>query len=644
MASFDYVVSDIVGNTSTATVSINYSPVNDTPVANPESLPAIDEDSPGLIFTAAQLLLNDTDVDVDAAGIRDVDNLTVTLGNSAHGRIANLGNGQYRYTPDTNYNGTDFFAYTISDGHGGSDSSYAQVNVRPINDNPVAEIVFGSGNDRDTNRLRDVLSHASDIDGDSLSLNVTGYSGGISSASASGGDLVWRAGSAGSGRIFYDVLDGRGGVASSYADVRIAHVNRPPTVVELTTTFFERADVETRNNNGVAESRFHVELHGHMLAADSDGFIAAYRGDGPPGFRPSSNGNWSIELGWSFWFQGSFDQSFSYEMTAIDNESASVTRAFTVRVFLNVGDASAGVVRPPLLFDLDNNGFELLSYAAGSEARFDVDGDGKKELTSWMAGGDGLLAVDINSDGIIDQSNEISFVDYVEGAKTDLEGLRFFDSDRNGELTANDSQWEQFGIWIDGNADGSHDEGEWQKLDDIGIASIQLTSDGIAQDLGDGNELYGTGQFTWADGTTGEFADLGLSYQDEPELEITVDEILLEQGLGTEEGVFDGDDTLAIQEGLSDNTDAAGTDTDQLAPDQTEDIALAEEEINTDIDSGTSTLPSDAELDRMVHSDVDAIVAQAPKETVTPAPENIDILTESLVNTADNNEEQQLVA
>ncbi|MFW2439267.1 MAG: tandem-95 repeat protein [Arenicellales bacterium] len=645
VASFDYVVSDIVGNTSTATVSIDLTPVNDAPVANPESLPAIDEDSRGLIFTAAQLLLNDTDVDVDTAGIRDMDNLSLTIGNARHGRVTDLGNGQYRYTPDANYNGTDSIAYTISDPQGASDSSFAAITVRSINDNPVAEIVFGSGNDRDTNRLRNVLSHASDVDGDSLSLNVTGYSGGINSASASGGDLVWRANSAGSGRIYYDVLDGRGGVASSYADVRIAHANRPPTVVELTRTNLERADVQTKYNNGVAESRFHVEVHGYMRAIDSDGYIATYeRAASPPGFRMRSDGSWSIELGWSNWFQGSYDQTFNYAIRAIDNESASVTRAFTVRVFLNAGDAYAGVVGPPLLFDLNNNGFELLSYVEGSEARFDLDGDGKRELTSWMAGGDGLLAVDINSDGIIDQSNEISFVDYVEGAKTDLEGLRYFDTDKNDELSANDSQWDQFGIWIDGNSDGNHDEGEWQKLDDIGIASIQLTSDGIAQDLGDGNELYGTGQFTWADGTTGEFADLGLSYQDEPELEITVDEILLEEGLGAEEGVLDGEDPLAIQEGLSDNTDAAGTDTDELAPDQMEDIALAEEEINTDIDSGTSFLPSDAELDRMAHNDVEAIVALAPKETVTPAPENIDILTESLVNTEDNNEEQQLVA
>ncbi len=42
-------------------------------------------------------------------------------------------------------------------------------------------------------------------------------------------------------------------------------------------------------------------------------------------------------------------------------------------------------------------------------------------------GDDGLLTYDKDGDGTIGDGDEISFVSYVEGAQTDLEGLAYFD-------------------------------------------------------------------------------------------------------------------------------------------------------------------------------------------------------------------------
>ena len=50
----------------------------------------------------------------------------------------------------------------------------------------------------------------------------------------------------------------------------------------------------------------------------------------------------------------------------------------------------------PLIFDLDNDGIELLYKG---KVLFDVDFDGDLEITGWTAPDDGLLVMDLNNDG-----------------------------------------------------------------------------------------------------------------------------------------------------------------------------------------------------------------------------------------------------
>jgi hypothetical protein len=57
---------------------------------------------------------------------------------------------------------------------------------------------------------------------------------------------------------------------------------------------------------------------------------------------------------------------------------------------------------------------------------------------------------------------------------------------------------------------------ELQRLDDLGIKSISLTSDGNHQVLADGSVIE-HGQFvvTYTDGTTGRGADVAFEYRDD---------------------------------------------------------------------------------------------------------------------------------
>ncbi len=75
--------------------------------------------------------VNDTDPDGDA--------LDITLNaDVSHGTLVLNADGSFIYTPDADWNGTDNFTYTASDGSGGTDTATVNITVTPVNDAPVA--------------------------------------------------------------------------------------------------------------------------------------------------------------------------------------------------------------------------------------------------------------------------------------------------------------------------------------------------------------------------------------------------------------------------------------------------------------------------------------------------------------------------
>ncbi|MCA3586398.1 MAG: hypothetical protein IOD03_22390, partial [Methylocystis sp.] len=63
-------------------------------------------------------------------------------------------------------------------------------------------------------------------------------------------------------------------------------------------------------------------------------------------------------------------------------------------------------VDDPLMLDLDGDGIETGSLSQSS-AFFDMDGDGFAEKTAWVDADDGLLALDRDGDGRINDSGEL---------------------------------------------------------------------------------------------------------------------------------------------------------------------------------------------------------------------------------------------
>jgi hypothetical protein len=165
----------------------------------------------------------------------------------------------------------------------------------------------------------------------------------------------------------------------------------------------------------------------------------------------------------------------------------------------------------PVVLDLDGDGFAFTPLAA-SAASYDANGDGDRERIAWVGKRDGILSYDKNDDGLISATDEISFVGYREGAKTDLEGLVAFDTNANGKLDAGDAQWGRFKVWTDTNGDGISDHGELVSLDEAGIASISLVSDKIQYEENDVT-VFGIAEVERVDGTKINAADAAFAYK-----------------------------------------------------------------------------------------------------------------------------------
>jgi Ca2+-binding RTX toxin-like protein len=139
---FAYTASD--GSlSSSSTASLDITPVNDGPVANPVTLTAIAEDSGVRVITSAEIL----------AGVTDVDGPTPTISSfaiqSGLGTLTQINATTWSYTPASNDDTSVTFAYTASDGSLSS-SSTATLDITPVNDAPAGTAPAAISVDEDT--------------------------------------------------------------------------------------------------------------------------------------------------------------------------------------------------------------------------------------------------------------------------------------------------------------------------------------------------------------------------------------------------------------------------------------------------------------------------------------------------------------
>lgn len=477
---FNYTVSDGAGGVSQARADVYFNPVNDAPVVNNE-LYAGNQDTT-LYFSTNSLLANDTDVETPGS-------LSIVNASGLQGGSAYLSGGTVVFTPTAGYVGQASFQYTVADPQGGTGYGTTTINLARVNRSPVAvDDSFSTQEDLATNiSYAQLLSNDSD-DGGAGALRVTWV------GNAWGGNVTDHGTTAvfnpaynhsGSAGFHYEVTDADGARTNATAYINVGPVNDMPYA---------------SNDYFTAQAGTPILIYANQLLAndgDAEGALSLAGIDG------AVNGN----LQWV-----TYQQSFMFTayqagpaqfMYAASDSSGVHAHAYGI---INVLPAPDYGGYYPVALDMDGDGVELVS-AAESLIFADVDADGADERLGWVTPDDAVLAYDADDNGQIDIASETSFLQYVAGAKTDLEGLAAFDTDGDGLLSAADTEWDRFGALQDANATGRQDAGELQSLDALGIQSISLTRQGTPTTV-EGNTVFGTADVTHTDGRVTEAADV----------------------------------------------------------------------------------------------------------------------------------------
>ncbi len=95
-----------------------------------------------------------------------VDAVSVGTFATANGSITVAADGRYTYTPNANFNGTDTFDYTVTDGTL-TDVGTLTITVNPVNDAPVAvDDAITTNENTPVNSTFDLQANDTDADGD----------------------------------------------------------------------------------------------------------------------------------------------------------------------------------------------------------------------------------------------------------------------------------------------------------------------------------------------------------------------------------------------------------------------------------------------------------------------------------------------
>jgi hypothetical protein len=194
-----------------------------------------------------------------------------------------------------------------------------------------------------------------------------------------------------------------------------------------------------------------------------------------------------------------FSGTFNLSVTATAQEAASTSTASTTKTITVTVINVAGV--SPLVVDLNGDGIQTTSVDL-STGTFDLLNDGNPISSGWISADDGLLAVDTNDNGVIDNRSELFGGNVGEG----FAKLTTFDSNADGMVDAKDARFGELKIWQDKNANHRTDAGELRSLADFGVSSIS-TRYVVVPEFQNGNFLLERGAATMKDGGTVAVAD-----------------------------------------------------------------------------------------------------------------------------------------
>ncbi|MFH0217276.1 tandem-95 repeat protein [Vibrio alginolyticus] len=287
---FSFDVSDGT-DTVSANIDVSVTPVDDAPVSGNLAY-SVDEDG-SIRLSQEQLLSQASDVEGDAL---TASNLSVD-GNAT---VTQNDEGSFTITPDADFNGDIDISFDISDGTNTVQAT-ADLTVNPINDLPVPQDQQFSVEEDGTLIFTDadLLTGATDIEGDDLSVTGISYEG-TDGVLTDNGDGTYsfapNENFNGDVNFSFDVSDGTDTVSAN-VDVSVTPVNDPPVAGSTSYTVHEDNSITISDAQLLANSS---DLEGDVSIdsvsySGSDG-VLQINGDGTYTFSPNENFNGEVTL------------------------------------------------------------------------------------------------------------------------------------------------------------------------------------------------------------------------------------------------------------------------------------------------------------------------------------------------------------
>lgn len=128
----------------------------------------------------------------------------------------------------------------------------------------------------------------------------------------------------------------------------------------------------------------------------------------------------------------------------------------------------------PIIIDLNKN--KITSTKLNNTTYFDHDNNNFKEATSWIDKGDAFLALDKNSNGLIDNGNELfgnhtisnTRFKYTNNKATNgYEALKAYDLNSDNVIDSKDEIYDKLLLWKDSNQNAITDKGSTTIANDV---------------------------------------------------------------------------------------------------------------------------------------------------------------------------------
>jgi len=406
--------------------------------------------------------------------------------NAQGGEVSyNAQTGTVTFTPTTGFSGTAGFDYTINAGAYGTATAHVQVNVAQVDHPPVI-----TGN---TLQQIPIYGYEYVADGNGSGSYTPLYQPGVGYGDAGGG----------------------GGY--SYRTTALAYqTNSDAGTLSVTDRDFSTNALswsivdQARYGNAVVDSSGHWSFSPTSAIGGTDAFVVQVRDPlggtsqytvsvplpSPPPPPPGTGGDGGA---------GSDDSDSDSDGSAGDSGDAGGGDGGGD----GGGGDGGGDGGDPLILDLKGNGFHFTSVN-DSNVFFEQSADGLRHQTAWFGGGNGILAYDKYGDGSVRDSSQIDFYKQIPGATNDLQALQIL-AKGGTQLDASSAVWNRLGVWVDANADGKSEAGEFETLSQLGIKSINFAST-PAFSVQNGVVIHEMATFTYANGTVQNMAEVTLPF------------------------------------------------------------------------------------------------------------------------------------